>query len=49
MAHYCSKLASAEFTQIDHILDLSTNPEDYLEIVKGKQQDHLQQDVKEQD
>ena len=36
MAHYCSKLASAEFTQIDHILDLSTNPEDYLEIVKGK-------------
>ena len=36
MAHYCSKLASAEFTQIDHILDLSTKPEDYLEIVKGK-------------
>ncbi|MBG45330.1 MAG: hypothetical protein CMB76_02280 [Euryarchaeota archaeon] len=36
MAHYCSKLASAEFTQIDHILDLSTSPEDYLEIVRGK-------------
>ncbi len=36
MAHYCSKLASSEFTQIDHILDLSTSPEDYLEIVKGK-------------
>ena len=36
MAHYCSRLASAEFTQIDHILDLSTTPEDYLEIVKGK-------------
>jgi len=36
MAHYCSKLASAEFTQIDHILDLSTSPEDYLEIVSGK-------------
>lgn len=36
MAHYCSKLASAEFTQIDHILDLSTSPEDYLDIVSGK-------------
>tara|TARA_Y100001954_G_scaffold235358_2_gene292932 strand:- start:2150 stop:3205 length:1056 start_codon:yes stop_codon:yes gene_type:complete len=36
MAHYCSKLASAEFTQIDHILDLATSPEDYLEIVSGK-------------
>ncbi len=36
MAHYCSRLASAEFTQIDHILDLSTSPEDYLEIVSGK-------------
>ncbi len=36
MAHYCSRLASAEFTQIDHILDLSTTPEDYLEIVRGK-------------
>ncbi len=36
MAHYCSQLASAEFTQIDHVLDLSTSPEDYLEIVKGK-------------
>ena len=36
MAHYCSRLASAEFTQIDHILELSTSPEDYLEIVSGK-------------
>ena len=36
MAHYCSRLASAEFTQIDHILDLSTSPEDYLDIVSGK-------------
>lgn len=36
IAHYCSKLASSEFTQIDHILDLSTSPEDYLEIVEGK-------------
>ena len=36
MAHYCSKLASAEFTQIDHILDLATSPEDYLDIVSGK-------------
>jgi len=36
IAHYCSKLASSEFTQIDHILDLSTSPEDYLEIVRGK-------------
>ena len=36
IAHYCCKLASSEFTQIDHVLDLSTSPEDYLEIVKGK-------------
>jgi len=36
MAHYCSRLASAEFTQIDHILDLATSPEDYLDIVSGK-------------
>ena len=36
MAHYCSILASAEFSQIDHVLDLSTSPEDYLEIVRGK-------------
>jgi len=36
MAHYCSRLASAEFTQIDHILDMATSPEDYLDIVSGK-------------
>lgn len=36
MAAYCGKLASAEFSQLDHVLDLSTSPEDYLEIVSGK-------------
>ena len=36
MASYSSRLASAEFSQLDHVLDLSTSPEDYLEIVKGK-------------
>jgi geranylgeranyl pyrophosphate synthase len=36
MASFCSRLASAEFSQLDHVLDLSTSPEDYLEIVKGK-------------
>jgi len=36
MATYCGNLASAEFSQLDHILDLSTSPEDYLEIVSGK-------------
>ena len=46
MAHYCSRLASAEFTQIDHILDLSTSPEDYLDIVSGKTAVHLQQVAK---
>ncbi len=32
----CANIASAEFSQLDHVLDLSTSPEDYLEIVKGK-------------
>jgi octaprenyl-diphosphate synthase len=32
----CARIASAEFSQLDHVLDLSTSPEDYLEIVKGK-------------
>jgi len=36
MAHYSSQLASAEFSQLDHVLDLSTSPEDYLQIVRGK-------------
>ena len=36
MANCCARIASAEFTQLDHVLDLSTAPEDYLEIVKGK-------------
>ena len=36
MADCCAKIASAEFMQIDHVLNLATSPEDYLEIVKGK-------------
>jgi len=36
MANYSSRLASAEFSQLDHVLDLSTSPEDYLQIVRGK-------------
>ena len=36
MANYSSQLASAEFSQLDHVLDLSTSPEDYLQIVRGK-------------
>ena len=32
----CAKIAVSEFKQLDHVLDLSTSPEDYLEIVKGK-------------
>ena len=26
----------SEFKQLDHVLDLSTSPEDYLQIVRGK-------------
>ena len=36
IATYCGNLASAEFSQLDRVLDLSTSPEDYLEIVRGK-------------
>ncbi|MCS5525924.1 MAG: polyprenyl synthetase family protein [Candidatus Poseidoniaceae archaeon] len=36
MADCCARIASAEFSQLDHVLDLSTSPEDYLEIVEGK-------------
>ncbi len=36
MAECCAKIASAEFMQIDHVLNLATSPEDYLEIVRGK-------------
>jgi len=32
----CARIASAEYSQLDHVLDLSTSPEDYLDIVKGK-------------
>ena len=32
----CARIASAEFSQLDHVLDLSTSPEDYFEIVEGK-------------
>ena len=32
----CANIAISEFKQLDHILDLSTSPEDYLQIVKGK-------------
>ena len=36
IATCCSNIAISEFTQIDHIQNLKTSPEDYLEIVKGK-------------
>ena len=29
-------LQFSEFKQLDHVLDLSTSPEDYLDIVRGK-------------
>jgi octaprenyl-diphosphate synthase len=32
----CARIASAEYKQLDHILDTTTRPEDYLEIVQGK-------------
>ncbi|MDP6869247.1 MAG: polyprenyl synthetase family protein [Candidatus Poseidoniaceae archaeon] len=32
----CSGLAAAEYSQLNHVLDLSTSPEDYLEIIIGK-------------
>ena len=33
---YCCDLASAEFSQLDHVMDLGTSPENYLDIVRGK-------------
>ena len=32
----CADIAISEFDQLDHILDLKTSPEDYLDIVRGK-------------
>ena len=36
VADYCAKIASSELKQLSHINDLSTTPEDYYSIVKGK-------------
>lgn len=32
----CARIASSELKQLDHILDLSTTPDDYFQIVRGK-------------
>lgn len=36
VARCCSDIASAELKQLSHISDLSTTPQDYEEVVKGK-------------
>ena len=36
MSNCCAKIASSEFHQLDHVMDLTTSPENYLEVVKGK-------------
>ena len=36
VARCCSDIASAELKQLTHISDLSTTPQDYEEVVKGK-------------
>jgi geranylgeranyl pyrophosphate synthase len=36
IGNYCSEIAVSEFSQIEHINNLRTTPEDYLNIVKGK-------------
>ncbi len=36
MADTCAAIAAGELKQIQHISDLSTTPEDYYEIVRGK-------------
>lgn len=36
IADCCGLIASAEFKQINHVMDLTTSPDDYLAIVKGK-------------
>ena len=36
MADCCADIAVSEFKQLDHVDDLTTSPEDYLDIVRGK-------------
>ncbi|MBT6254572.1 MAG: polyprenyl synthetase family protein, partial [Euryarchaeota archaeon] len=36
MAQCCANIAVSEFDQLDHVLNLTTSPEDYLSIVRGK-------------
>jgi len=36
IANCCSNIAVSEFSQIEHIQNLKTSPEDYINIVKGK-------------
>jgi len=36
MAHCCAEIAAAEYRQLNKVLDISTTPEDYFSIVKGK-------------
>ena len=36
MADTCAAIASGELKQLQHVSDLSTTPEDYYEIVRGK-------------
>ena len=36
IAKCCGLIASAEFKQINHVMDLTTSPDDYLTIVEGK-------------
>tara|TARA_B100001093_G_scaffold169000_2_gene161698 strand:+ start:27021 stop:28004 length:984 start_codon:yes stop_codon:yes gene_type:complete len=36
MAKCCADIAVSEFEQLDHVLNLTTSPEDYLSIVRGK-------------
>lgn len=36
MAQCCADIATSEFDQLDHVLNLATSPEDYLSIVRGK-------------
>ena len=36
MAQTCTNIAAGEIKQLQHIGDLSTTPEDYYEIIRGK-------------
>ncbi|HJM55079.1 MAG TPA: polyprenyl synthetase family protein [Poseidonia sp.] len=36
MARCCANIAVSEYHQLDHVLNLATTPEDYLDIVRGK-------------